>query len=453
MQISELKPIKKFSIDVPSISECKLKADKLRAENHKIDPAIDPEKISLTLIKSGIAALKKSDQRKLPYYLLSEKFKDYNPTFTKAVLNQCNPDKKFINTLFDAWVFDYQPDTKNGKVVKDFLNRYKHRLSDEDREINKKFNIIKGVSSKDKAIKAFIDGQIEDKNLDFIGINQTGLISTKYSNAFLTKVCEHITKNSLNENQISNIINSFSNNEIVHQSMKSFALVALINSLTAINQNNDLHKRVIDLIQNSFGDPRRLDNLSKRWPFLNEDLGGIRERDKCIEKVNKWLNLRSIEIFFDIIERVEVPLDDRHMFPARRDFWTKIINDDVVSEITVILSRQGVEVANNLSMKDPNIGNLEWGTNKEADRCTLLLKIGTLLIMDWSHVGAIRIYDASIPKNPQLNQNAYSKSQLNVEDDFGGRENWGWIPHDKPGRWRKKVVSMINDHSGMRIRL
>ena len=49
MQISELKPIKKFSIDVQSISECKLKADKLRAENYKIDPAIDPEKISLIL--------------------------------------------------------------------------------------------------------------------------------------------------------------------------------------------------------------------------------------------------------------------------------------------------------------------------------------------------------------------------------------------------------------------
>lgn len=454
MQINQLRGIKNFDLNLPKVSECQLKASKLKLDTYELPPEVTPKVIANKLIKEGLASLTPRDQRNLPLYILNEAFDEFNPDFTKQALKQVEPDGRFVNRLFGAWIFDYQPETKNGAMVKNFLKKNKKYLQSEEIRIDEKFKIISGLNANDQVIKSFIDGSLPERDLDYIGISLTRQTSTNYSTFFLLKICMYIKNSTLDENQIKNVIDFFTYDELVNDSIKSFALFSLINSLNSnqVDLNNDVQKRVVDIIQNSFGDPRIPKNLG-RWPSFSELIGGDKELSICVEVVKKWLNLRSIELFFDIIERVEVSQNDRHMFPARRRFWTSIINNDVVSEITVILSRKGVEIAENLSIRDPNISKLEWGKSRESERCTLLLRIGELTIMDWSHVGAIRIYDASNPRGPQLNQKVYSKDQLNVDDDFGGSANWGWISHDPSGNWRSKVERMIKDHSGMRIRL
>ena len=76
-----------------------------------------------------------------------------------------------------------------------------------------------------------------------------------------------------------------------------------------------------------------------------------------------------------------------------------------------------------------------------------MLQINNLIIADWSHDGACRIWEESAQKHPELYKNEYTRDELvdNVSLDP--------INHISSiyGTWQKRVATQIQNYTNRRM--
>lgn len=444
MRINELQPFKSFSIQIPEESRCKIKADELGARDAELKSDIDVEFIAKTVIEGQLSDLHPRDKRKLPFYLLHEKFEAHNPLFAKHALKKNSLDNKFVQKLFNSWISNYDTASKQGKIVNEFLSKNQKNLSQENKILNNRFSILKGIESNNPVIKEFINKEIGEKSLSLIGLSSSGLTSKRFSTAFLYECCNYIRTNNLKSTQIDNIIDIFARNEVVHESLRDTALVSLICGVKNLGITDVATKKVRDIVQKNYDDPRV---ELKTWPSIPDVIGGQRQKLECVDKVKQWKIFQSIHIFFKIIDRVKAPGDVKHHFPQRKKFWENYFNRGFVSDAWVAFGSEGDCIAQlMLRNNDIEIEGLQWGCIAgESSRSVLMMKIGTLTIMEWSHSGACRIWDSTDNKAPKL-----LKKRYQTQDFMNDPTRHDKVTHTANGSWKQKLKRIIDQDSGVR---
>ncbi len=170
---------------------------------------------------------------------------------------------------------------------------------------------------------------------------------------------------------------------------------------------------------------------SSRWNDVSEGAKQI---------ILRWLTKASLEQFLQVVDLTASSADARRMWPARRKFWYAFYNRGYMQEAWVVFGRDGANRARGLG--NSNEGEIlafgrTTGSGFQANHAVLLMRIGDIIVADWSHMGKCHIWLGNNPKAPKLYGIQYNRSELTNSSDF---------EQVHIGRWQDIVYRFLNRH-------
>jgi len=177
---------------------------------------------------------------------------------------------------------------------------------------------------------------------------------------------------------------------------------------------------------------------------------GVSERAR--EVIHGWLVEDTLEDFFRLLAYVSrnEPVARRH-WRYRKAFWSAYLRHGVIRDAWVVLSPTvDLEARRRLRHSAGSYGKLLPGVGVLRNHAVLVLRIGTLVVTDWSHTGKYRLWREEVEhakQLPRLYRKRYSRSELvDAPDHEGvhyGAEN---------GSWQANLNNYIRSQTGIRIR-
>ncbi len=125
--------------------------------------------------------------------------------------------------------------------------------------------------------------------------------------------------------------------------------------------------------------------------------------------MRRWLTEQTLRQFFDVVDAVAHVDHWRY----RRAFWDALYQRGLIDEAWVVFETLGTSYARRMFGKDIDFGTIKKGA--EAGHAILLLKIGTLTAVVWSHRGRCSIWDENkgeLPPTVEVSALAVGESSL-----------------------------------------
>lgn len=446
MKLSQLQPASFSSVRLPADNFCLTKSKKLMAEESAISVLdIDPASIAQSVINNSGDELSPKERRGLTYFILDTRFDDFNPKFCEIVLKDFSEANGFWSKLFRSWVFHYNLETRQGDLVRRSLRRNRSRLANRWIKIDETFDVLADRPNSKTVSRKILDKEISSELLSDIKFSD-GVIGGKLSGAVLLGLAQFCMKTPLTDAHLKVLTELLCPLGRIHISLKGIALVSLIFALKDRENQSEIYLMAKELVETNYQDPRMYFHT---WPEIPEKLGGQATQQICAETVKKWHVYQSILLFFKLIGEVVEDVAHDHQFPQREKFWIDYFKQDKVSEAWVILGSKGVAAATKYQLSgDPDFATLNWAklSSAKSDQCALLIKIGDITIVEWSHSGACRLWKSNDPNAPKFSNDKYNSAELRapvaVDNDR--------VVHDAPGRWKQKITQRINSYSGFR---
>ena len=202
----------------------------------------------------------------------------------------------------------------------------------------------------------------------------------------------------------------------------------------------DVQNALLSELLRTLGDPR------------HDHAGWLGVRREAITTASRWMTARTLDAFFDILKHTQ---DD--IGPYRRQFWQAYSQGGHISEAWVAL---GNDAAAQLARIDP-AGELSYAQilGKIApNQSVLMLRMGDLLLCDWSHQGRLRAISASSRQAPKLYLPHYELFELRFATplDFNqGQDQDPGLLHtgSKQGAWQDTARQFIAQHLNIHLPL
>ncbi len=190
-----------------------------------------------------------------------------------------------------------------------------------------------------------------------------------------------------------------------HQQSGDIASVctALLKPYRSENPTDFVKGRIENFLLERFSDPRanRL-----RWSKVGEDEVGV---------LSRWLTKESFELLMQVLSST----NNTGQWKDRAKFWGHYINHEFVSEVWVVFGPDAYRQANRLVKEGEIKSRSAFGVlekeNIQPIHSAILMKIGDLIVSEWTHDGKIRIYSANNPRKPKFYSTRYSPN--NIRDD------------------------------------
>lgn len=193
----------------------------------------------------------------------------------------------------------------------------------------------------------------------------------------------------------------------------------------------ELKNQIFDFILKHYKDPR----VSKgNWISANEKTKSV---------FLKWITARSLEQFFSIVDNVA---HEEH-WNYRRKFWEAFKERGM--EVWVIFGPECARLSKQTfgaELSFAKFKNLSGITEKHA---CLVIRLGNLMIAEWSHNGACRIWNREDDNAPKMYEKSYEVTKLKsiTQGSAGffahtGSENY---------RWQKRIADYIYNHTNIRV--
>lgn len=188
------------------------------------------------------------------------------------------------------------------------------------------------------------------------------------------------------------------------------------------------------------GDPRL---TPEKWNGVNEHAERV---------IRRWLVAATLGDFFRVLDesmRRGTDADaDRH-WPYRRAFWNAYLERDHISDAWVVLGHSvAKDTRHVLSEMSASYARLERGGGARHSHAVLIMRIGSLIITEWSHSGKYRIWNEGNPNAPEFYRKRYHRDELVYLPDFEGAHH-GAVT----GTWQSTLAGVIKDHTGVHIGL
>jgi hypothetical protein len=220
---------------------------------------------------------------------------------------------------------------------------------------------------------------------------------------------------------------------------------AMLSPFEANAPSPGVQKVLISKIVEKFRDPRL-----HIWPSLSGSNGQSR-RDTCVATVKRWLSIEYLDLFIKIIESTAV---DR-MFKPRKAFWLKYFEKNVISDVTLILAADANKAARKMRSELDNAEYMQWATLSGAstNQSVLLMRLGDLIIAEWSHSGAMRFWKTDGKSVPKFHLKEYLGSELR-DDSIKIKVGNGYrdsIIHSANGEWMRSASNVIKHQTGVSV--
>ena len=200
------------------------------------------------------------------------------------------------------------------------------------------------------------------------------------------------------------------------------------------------HKtRIVDRALGHAGDPRIQPG---RWRPVKDAAGD------AYAIIIRWLTQTSVRQFFDIVNETT---DRPDMWAARRKFWTKYLDAGLIGEAWVAFGSDGARradrAATNTNDKSLGMfGRLSSGGGRSPQHAALIMKMGDLTIVEWSHNGKWNIWRLGDKGHPTLFR--YNTRRFPDYDAFELMNAPVSGPH--MSGWQYRVEQEIRNHTGLR---
>lgn len=443
MSWANLQPPSFQTFRLPDVSACKQKASELFAEAVKPDSeALDIAEL-IDEIMAGKTAFGLKAYRALPWSIFHLHAMSKNPELARRVLNLGDSSRGFWRRLFRVWIYSYSPDTEVGKIINAALEKNVQKLSPDQKHLAENIDLFKGMLNGN-----FLSDQLLQKN-DFRLANEIGLRNGNADTQLAGKVVELLAKrvsSAKNEQMLEQFLNLTLVKGDIFDSIAASAMVAVIQGAKDFPPESSLVKKCIDVVSDNYPDPVIEE---PRWPSVPSTLGGNTVRLDCIAVVRRWNAFQSINVFFKIIEETTTGSEHSHQFPKRKKFWLSYFNQSAVSDAWVLLGRKAQAYMRQLeSTGNEEITKLRCGqiVGAQNEQSALIMRVGNLTVVEWSHSGACRVWKSTDGRAPPLFRPLVNREELM-------NEALRRITHDHRGNWINKLQQVIKSDGGVRRRL
>jgi hypothetical protein len=197
-------------------------------------------------------------------------------------------------------------------------------------------------------------------------------------------------------------------------------------------------KAISDFLVAQIGDPR----LQRgRWDSVALSLAEAVGKERSVEIVNvfkRWLTDDTVRKFF---RAIALTTDRRDQWEQREKFWLGYLDRALVSDAWPALGRRALyRVGTYIGGKgrSTDYGVVQGGPESSS---VLMMRIGDLIIAEWSDNGACRFWNDKDPSAPELYKETYSDSVLRKT---AGGSDFEFHPHvpASPG-WEAKFADVI----------
>ncbi len=455
MPLKELLKNYHIKTGVDKLKELPAESTMLRKakKNIKIlfDPVVEPqpndlndlEKVIPEIInhfqKGKINNLSPSLKRKIPFCIWFKK----NPLKKHMyIINDyyddviANPTKRSLWNLIYAYLLNYDLNDIDCKKIGNVILKVNSKINDQRISplIDKYalFSLGEDTRNVSTFLKSY-DETFENFLVDEFLVNQT-VMQSKFMETVFRYVASDF-KNNLNVKYIKKIIDIYKNEDVINYENQSIHMIeSFLDPWINQKPSPEIKKFLEEYLIDEFGDLRNPDEENK-WLQIKEVHKKIFRR---------WLAGAQIEFFVNIIS--DVAYMDQWQY--RRKFWLSYYDENRIDDAYVILGKDAIDYINTKNHDNIiNFGKFATGSRVRRDQSVLLLKINDLIIADWSHDGACRIWEESSKNHPEMFKDEYTRDELVENISFDP------INHisSSYGTWQRRVASHIQNYTGIRM--
>lgn len=222
-------------------------------------------------------------------------------------------------------------------------------------------------------------------------------------------------------------------NQFIFPSCKNALLEALLIPFSFRPASEPIKQLLKPFIFHYFKDPR-MD--TSRWATVS-----VKAKDVFLS----WLVESTLTSFFrllDYVSRSDSTAD--RQWPYRKAFWSAYLRKGFIDEAWLVLGPDAYDNASQFLSKDSQFGRFIRGGGISANHSSLIMRIGGLIITEWSHNGRYRLWQSYDSQAPRLYKATYVRGNLvtgaMLEESHAGSEN---------GNWQHKLASSIEYYTGM----
>lgn len=203
-----------------------------------------------------------------------------------------------------------------------------------------------------------------------------------------------------------------------------------------IVEPSEAHKSALIEMLERFGegDPRAKPQL---WRVVMDKAPG------AYAVLMRWLTRASVLQFLDIVDRLMPDSASKLMWDYRRAFWMSYLlsdgNSPGIDAAWVAFGDEGARLATNAarSSGDRSFASFGRQVDKTSQHAALILQMGDLTIVDWSHSAKYQVWRRGDKGIPQLFQQRYSNGALYsapIQESHISPSTYSW---------QKKLASLI----------
>lgn len=171
--------------------------------------------------------------------------------------------------------------------------------------------------------------------------------------------------------------------------------------------------------------------------------------------VRQWLARTSLEVFFALI--ADHALDSHWKY--REAFWSACLRKNAIDDAWLALGAKVHASARARQGLGSAFGRLE-GAGAAGDQSVLLLRIGPLVVAEWSHNGSLRAWRAD--QAPKLARTTYTRADLIrpclpfPRDPYGNRtqdQGTSGLRHTAAasGGWQRRAALLLARHANVNL--
>ncbi|NBC13318.1 MAG: hypothetical protein GVY09_08230 [Gammaproteobacteria bacterium] len=155
-----------------------------------------------------------------------------------------------------------------------------------------------------------------------------------------------------------------------------------------------------------------------------------------------WLVTETLEDFFRLLEyAAQSDAIARRHWNARKTFWSRYLEAGAIADAWVALGPLArIEARGMLSGSGDTYAVLKPGYNVQKNHSAIILRIGQLMITEWSHSGSFRAWRQDASGCPKLYQSDYTRSKLVQTAEHTIAHHSGW---------QARVADLIYDQTGI----
>jgi len=347
---------------------------------------------------------------------------------------------RFITAFYNAYLFSYPYKEKYIAEIQTHIkylfneskNRKVSRLSVEvlrrnTLDLNAHMAIIENIVRTGKI-------ELELTMRGLLGGLSTSKFSLAVLSEYLSNFKSHINTSSFGQkmNMISNLI-EFS--ELDEKLRYPEFRIETANSILTSLHNIQIQPTVKDALKTFFlthyGDPR-------------VDLSGWHGvSDEARRVFQSWLVEKTMEDFFNLLSHVaDTQSDSDRHWKYRKRFWNAYLKKGYIEEAWFALGNRAYEQAPNFIKGKHSYSSLSGG---DARHSVLIMKIGDLILTEWSHSGSYRVWNSS------LNAPAFYEKHYNREDVIANCDHTGAHHGNESGGWQERLSTHIRDLTGLKV--